>query len=334
MLTIRQSYLFYCLLQDVFILALSCICCILGATLQPEKKAAMYQEHFFLPFNFCGLDAERSAWDTSGAVIMPVPYDLTTTFMPGTRQGPHAIIRASTQLELFDDELEQEPAAIGIHTLPEIEVVTSGPAAMIDRVESVAARVAGAGKFPVLLGGEHSITLGMVRALKKVHPDMGVLQLDAHADLRDTYQGSPFNHACVARRIQELCPLVQAGIRSITADEWSFLKNSAITTFFARDMHARNDWVPKLVEKLPQKVYITIDIDAFDTSLMPSVGTPEPGGMNWYDTLHLLRSVAAQRQVVGFDIVELCPLPMNPGPDFLAAKLCYKLLGYIHCQSK
>jgi agmatinase len=293
----------------------------------------MYHEHFFLPANFCGLDSDKSAWETSRAVIIPVPYDLTTSFMPGTRQGPHAIIRASTQLELFDDELEQEPAAIGIHTLPEIEVVTSGPAAMIDRVQSVASRVVSAGKFPVLLGGEHSITLGMVRSLTSTYSGMGVLQLDAHADLRDSYQGSPFSHACVGRRIHELCPLVQAGIRSITADEYSFLKNSGITTFFARDIYARNDWALKLVEKLPQKVYISIDIDAFDTSIMPSTGTPEPGGLNWYDTLHLLRLVAAQRQIVGFDIVELCPLPMNPGPDFLAAKLCYKLLGYVHCQS-
>ena len=292
----------------------------------------MYEEHFFLPFNFCGLKDEQSAWEQARAVIIPVPYDLTTTYMPGTRLGPHAIIKASTQLELFDEELGKEPAAIGIHTLPEIEVLTSGPAEMIDRVESVAARVAGSGKFPVMLGGEHSISLGMVRALKNDHPDMGVLQLDAHADLRDSYQGSRFNHACVARRIQELCPLIQAGIRSITADEWSFLNNSPVTSFFARNMHARDEWLPKLIEKLPQKIYITIDLDVFDPSQMPSVGTPEPGGMNWYDVLHLLRAAAAQRKIVGLDIVELCPQPANPGPDFLAAKLCYKLLGYIHCQ--
>ncbi|MCX5903802.1 MAG: agmatinase [Proteobacteria bacterium] len=285
-----------------------------------------------MPFNFCGLKDEQSAWEQARAVIIPVPYDLTTTYMPGTRHGPHAIIRASTQLELFDDEIEKEPALIGIHTLPEIEVLTSGPAEMIDRVESVAARVAGSGKFPVMLGGEHSISLGMVRALINDHPDMGVLQLDAHADLRDSYQGSRFNHACVARRIQELCPLIQAGIRSITAEEWSFLNNSPVTSFFARNMHARDEWLPKLIEKLPQKIYITIDLDVFDPSQMPSVGTPEPGGMNWYDVLHLLRAVAAQRKIVGFDIVELCPQPANPGPDFLAAKLCYKLLGYIHCQ--
>jgi len=291
----------------------------------------MFQEHFFLPFNFCGLKDELAGWEQARAVIIPVPYDLTTTYMPGTRQGPHAIIRASTQLELFDEELEKEPASIGIHTLPEVEVITSGPAEMIDRVESVAAQVVGAGKFPVLLGGEHSISLGMVRALKNKYPDMGVLQLDAHADLRDSYQGSRFNHACAARRIQELCPLVQAGIRSITEEEWSFLKSSGVTTVFARNMQSRDEWLPKLIEKLPQKIYITIDLDVLDPAQMPAVGTPEPGGMSWYDLLHLLRLVSAQRHIVGFDIVELCPLPGNPGPDFLAAKLCYKLLGYIHC---
>ena len=291
----------------------------------------MFQEHFFLPFNFCGLKDELAGWEQARAVIIPVPYDLTTTYMPGTRQGPHAIIRASTQLELFDEELEKEPASIGIHTLPEVEVITSGPAEMIDRVESVAAQVVGAGKFPVLLGGEHSISLGMVRALKNKYPDMGVLQFDAHADLRDSYQGSRFNHACAARRIQELCPLVQAGIRSITEEEWSFLKSSGVTTVFARNMQSRDEWLPKLIEKLPQKIYITIDLDVLDPAQMPAVGTPEPGGMSWYDLLHLLRLVSAQRHIVGFDIVELCPLPGNPGPDFLAAKLCYKLLGYIHC---
>jgi agmatinase len=183
----------------------------------------------------------------------------------------------------------------------------------------------------VLLGGEHSISLGLVRALKNTIPDLGVLQLDAHADLRDSYQGSVFNHACVARRIQELCPLVQAGIRSISQEEWTFLQDSGVTSFFARDMCARDEWMSKLIEKLPQKIYITIDLDVLDPSQMPAVGTPEPGGMFWYELLHLLRLVSAQRQIAGFDIVELCPLPGNPGPDFLAAKLCYKLLGYIHC---
>jgi agmatinase len=251
--------------------------------------------------------------------------------MPGTRLGPHAIIKASMQVELFDDELEQETAAIGIHTLPELEVDTSGPAGMIDRVAAAAQQVISAGKFPVMLGGEHSVTLGMIRALLKTHPDMGVLQLDAHADLRDSYLGSPYNHACVAKRIQELCPLVQAGIRNMSAEEFSFLSLSQVKSCSARHMQGNTDWVAKIIENLPQKIYITIDLDVFDPSIMPAVGTPEPGGLGWYDVLTLLRTVCRERQIVGCDIVELCPQPMNPGPDFLAAKLCYKLLGYIHC---
>jgi agmatinase len=291
----------------------------------------MNQDVFSPPFNFCGLQSDWSAWDKSRVVIIPVPYDLTTTYMPGTRLGPHAIIKASMQVELFDDELEQETAAIGIHTLPELEVDTSGPAGMIDRVAAAAQQVIGAGKFPVMLGGEHSVTLGMIRALLKTHPDMGVLQLDAHADLRDSYLGSPYNHACVAKRIQELCPLVQAGIRNMSAEEFSFLSLSQIKSCSARHMQGNTDWVAKIIENLPQKIYITIDLDVFDPSVMPAVGTPEPGGLGWYEVLNLLRTVCRERQIVGCDIVELCPQPMNPGPDFLAAKLCYKLLGYIHC---
>jgi len=291
----------------------------------------MNQDVFSTPFNFCGLQSDWSAWDKSRVVIIPVPYDLTTTYMPGTRLGPHAIIKASMQVELFDDELEQETAAIGIHTLPELEVDTSGPAGMIDRVAAAAQQVISAGKFPVMLGGEHSVTLGMIRALLKTHPDMGVLQLDAHADLRDSYLGSPYNHACVAKRIQELCPLVQAGIRNMSAEEFSFLSLSQVKSCSARHMQGNTDWVAKIIENLPQKIYITIDLDVFDPSIMPAVGTPEPGGLGWYDVLTLLRTVCRERQIVGCDIVELCPQPMNPGPDFLAAKLCYKLLGYIHC---
>jgi len=291
----------------------------------------MNQDVFSPPFNFCGLQSDWSAWDKSRVVIIPVPYDLTTTYMPGTRLGPHAIIKASMQVELFDDELEQETAAIGIHTLPELEVDTSGPAGMIDRVAAAAQQVISAGKFPVMLGGEHSVTLGMIRALLKTHPDMGVLQLDAHADLRDSYLGSPYNHACVAKRIQELCPLVQAGIRNMSAEEFSFLSLSQVKSCSARHMQGNTDWVAKIIENLPQKIYITIDLDVFDPSIMPAVGTPEPGGLGWYDVLTLLRTVCRERQIVGCDIVELCPQPMNPGPDFLAAKLCYKLLGYIHC---
>jgi len=291
----------------------------------------MDQDNYFPPFNFCGLQSEQSSWEMSRVVIIPVPYDLTTTYLPGTRLAPHAIIKASMQMELFDDEIAQETASIGIHTLPEIAVDTAGPAGMIERVKATAQQVLNAGKFPVLLGGEHSVTLGMIQALIKIYPDMGVLQLDAHADLRESYLGSPYNHACVAQRIQELCPLVQAGIRSMSAEEFAFLSHSNVKSYPARKMQGNTAWIAKIIENLPQKLYITIDLDVFDPSVMPAVGTPEPGGLGWYEVLNLLRTVCKERQIVGCDIVELCPQPMNPGPDFFAAKLCYKLLGYIHC---
>ncbi len=289
----------------------------------------MQQEHIFTPFNFCGLDAELSSWENSQAVIVPVPYDLTTSYLSGTRHGPMAIIQASTHLELFDDETKKQPCSNGIHTLPQIEVTTAGPSAMIQRVERVAAQIIDANKFPVLLGGEHSITLGMVQTLTKKYPDLGILQLDAHADLRDRYQDSPFSHACIARRISEICPLVQAGIRSLSLEEFEFLSQAPIKTLFADQMQSGTGWIDTINRQLPEHIYVTIDLDVFDPSIMPSVGTPEPGGLTWYQVLYALKSISQQTKIVGFDIVELCPQPANPGPDFLAAKLCYKLLGYV-----
>ncbi len=292
----------------------------------------MNQDLFSPPFNFCGLETNKSAWESSRVVIIPVPYDLTTTYLPGTRFAPQAIIRASQQLELFDEELGLEITDIGIHTLPELAVVTTGPADMIARVKIAAQKVLNAGKFPVMLGGEHSLSLGMVQALCTDPSDIGVLQFDAHADLRAAYHGSPYNHACVAHRIQELCPLVQVGIRSMSEEEFAFLSQSNVISFFDRQIHNDPGWVAKIIENLPQKIYITIDLDVLDPAVMPAVGTPEPGGLGWHDMTQCLRTVATQRQVIGFDLVELCPQPMNASPDFLAAKLCYKLLGYIHCQ--
>ena len=290
----------------------------------------MNQEYVSTPFNFCGLSPELSSFENSRVIILPVPYDLTTSYLSGTRHGPLAIINASTHLELFDDEIKREVALIGIHTLPAIETVTSGPADMIQQVETACAQMVNTGKFPVLLGGEHSITLGMVQALNKKYRNIGVLQLDAHADLRDSYQGSPYNHACIGRRIHEHCLLTQAGIRSLSAEEFEFLSDTNISTFFADYIKNNKGWVDEVIERLPQDIYVSIDLDVFDPSIMPSVGTPEPGGLDWHEMLRLLRTVSKKRHIVGFDIVELCPQPTNPGPDFLAAKLCYKLLGYIY----
>jgi agmatinase len=293
----------------------------------------MIQEKRFVPLNFAGLHSELSSWENSKVVIIPVPYDLTTSYLPGTRQGPLAIIEASTHMELFDDELQKEPASIGIHTLDQLGVITSGPQKMIKRIEEAVSWVIQSDKYPVLLGGEHSITLGAVNALKNKYTDFNVVQFDAHADLRDEFQGSKFNHACVGRRIHEICKLTQIGIRSLCKEEFDYLTQSDIDTYFAQEILEDKNRIEDMVKKLPSQIYITIDLDVFDPAIMPSVGTPEPGGLGWYPLVHILKLLGDRKNILGFDIVELCPCTATIAPNFLAAKLCYKLLGYIHCDS-
>ena len=264
--------------------------------------------------------------------IIQAPFDLTASYVKGAASGPAAIIEASTHMELYDEELECEPYKAGIETLKPI-----GPAAsaeeMVEAVRSAAEGVLDRGSIPVLLGGEHSVTLGMVRALKARYQDLSVLQLDAHADLRDTYEGSPYNHACVGRRISELCPLVQAGVRSLSAEEAEFLKSAEgaeVKTHYAVDILGTDSaaLAASIAAELADPVFVTIDIDVFDPSVMPSTGTPEPGGLGWYEVITLLKTVASVRRVVGFDLVELCPQQGNVAPDFMAARLIYKMMAF------
>jgi agmatinase len=233
-------------------------------------------------------------------------------------------------MELFDDECNQEISNIGIHTLNQLEPVTSCPEKMIDEVEKVVSSIISLNKFPVVIGGEHSISLGPVRAFNNIYSDFCVIQFDAHADLRDSYLDSRFNHACVGRRINEICMLNQFGIRSLSMDESLFLKGNDIVSISANKIIENNKVIEEVVDNLPNNIYITIDLDVFDPSIMPSVGTPEPGGLQWLEILKILKYISINKNIVGFDIVELCPQPYNPSPDFLAAKLCYKLLGYVH----
>ena len=283
----------------------------------------------FIPMNFLGLGNSLSSLEKSKVVVIPVPYDLTTSYLPGARRGPIAIIEASKQLELFDDEIKKEIASIGIHTMGQLEQVVSNPEQMGERVREAVSWVIDSKKFPVLLGGEHSITLGAVRALTDRYSDVGVVQFDAHADLRDTYQGSKYSHACVGRRINETCKLTLVGVRSMCKEEYDFLTRSETDLCFARDVLEHRYRIEDFIEKLPSDIYLTIDLDVLDPSIMPSVGTPEPGGLGWYKIIDLLKTLAKRKNILGFDIVELCPQPLNPAPDFLAAKLCYKLMGYI-----
>ncbi|MBI5682634.1 MAG: agmatinase [Deltaproteobacteria bacterium] len=291
-----------------------------------------------IPHNFGGLDEKTASPENARFVVLPVPYDMTASYQSGARKGPLAIIDASTHMELYDEELGIEAYKAGIHTMPYLEPTSKGPEDMVNVLYEASNDIIRQNKIPVMLGGEHSITLGLVRALKKKYPKMSVLQLDAHADMRDEYQESPYNHACIARRIIEICPIVQVGIRSLSVEEAEFLmktqnsklktQNCGIFTYFAKDIISSIP-VKDICNNLTDDVFITIDLDVFDLSIMPATGTPEPGGLNWYDVTRLLRSVAEKKNVVGFDVVELCPIPGNVAPDFMTAKLVYKMMGYV-----
>jgi agmatinase len=261
-------------------------------------------------------------------VLLPVPYDSTTEWRSGTRHGPQAIIDASQYLELYDLELDREVYKVGIHTYPEVEPIVSSPEDMIDRVYHVAKGLIRKRKFVVMLGGEHSLSLGMVRAWEEAYPELCVLQLDAHADLRDEYLGSRYSQACVMRRIFELCPIAQVGVRSLSWEEKQFLMQRKLSPFYMLDLELHTSSTQQIVSALAENVYVTMDVDVFDPSIVPAVGTPEPGGMQWQQVLNLLRTVALHKHIVGCDLVEFCP---QEGPSFCAfllAKLVYKFIGY------
>jgi agmatinase len=287
-----------------------------------------HDERFALPFAYGGLLPEDSAFATARVVILPIPYEQTTTYGTGTKEGPQALIAASRHMELYDEELDYEVYQVGIHTLRELETVASGPKAMLERITEVTRELLDHGKFVVGLGGEHTVAFGLVRAYAERFPGLSVLQFDAHADLRDTYQGTPYNHASVLRRISEIAPTVQVGIRSLSREEAEWVKTQRIRLFYASEVVGSPTIAATIGDALSDHVYITICLDGFDPSIMPAVGTPEPGGLGWYDVLRIVRRVAETRHIVGFDVVELFPIPGNVAPDFLAAKLVYKVLGY------
>ena len=277
------------------------------------------------------LDTPPEEADLSSArvVIVPVPYDGTASYKSGARHGPAAIISASRHLEDYDMELDRDVSLVGIHTAPEIVSDVGGPEALIEQVRRAVHPVAASGRLVALLGGEHTITIGAVQALAEVHPDVSVLYLDAHADLRDEYMGTRWGHASVARRLYDLCPLVQVGVRSLSAEERDFIRDAKLPVLF---WPGESSDIAELVEaalrSLSANVYVSVDLDVLDPSEMAAVGTPEPGGMSWGQVTGLLRAVAERRRIVGFDVTELSP---GEGPEacaFAAAKLAYKLIGY------
>jgi agmatinase len=277
---------------------------------------------------FGGTTPTTSDFENARVVILPVPLDRTTSYVPGTRTGPHEILVASSHMELWDEETQTDVHSIGIHTLPEMEFPFASMDEVVGEIRRVASEIVNRGKFPVILGGEHSITPPVVAAVAARHKGLSVLQIDAHADLRESFMGTPHNHACAMRRTLEYAPVTQVGIRSLSAEEATDIPSLKTKVFYDFNMRQDPAWMDRVVDSLADVVYITIDVDGFDPAIMPSTGTPEPGGLSWYEGLALLRRVFERRTVVGCDIVELSPMPGNAAPNFLCAKLLYKILSY------
>jgi agmatinase len=281
--------------------------------------------------NFGGIEPAYTSYRKAPFAVLPVPYDLTSTYHSGSRRGPGAILEASANMELYDEELRRETFRAGIHTLDPLEAEASGPEGMVEAVRRAVSPVVRDGKIPVMLGGEHSISFGAVQALKEAYPGLTVLQLDAHADLREAYQGTPYSHASVARRICGIAPLVQAGIRSLSVEEARFMEGRTcpVKTFSADFILDGGGWLDEICACLSGDLYLTVDLDVLDPAFMPSTGTPEPGGISWRDLLAIVRGAAKRCRIRGFDVVELAPIPGMVAPDFLAAKLVYRIMGYL-----
>jgi agmatinase len=275
-----------------------------------------------------GTTPTTTDFENARVVILPIPLDRTTSYMPGTRNGPHEILVASAHMELWDEETNTDVHRIGIFTLPEMEFPFASMDEVVTEIRRVATELVDRGKFPVVLGGEHSITAAVVAAVAAKHPRLSVLQIDAHADLRDSFMGTRYNHACAMRRVLEHARCTQVGIRSLSPDEAAVAPTLETTIFYDWNMRQNPRWIERVVESLGDTVYITIDCDGFDPAIMPATGTPEPGGLSWYECLGLLRRVIESRTVVGCDIVELSPIPGHVAPNFLCAKLIYKILSY------
>ena len=275
---------------------------------------------------FCGLSNDYAQ---SPIVILPVPFDKTSTWGKGADKGPRALLEASPYLEFYDIETGCEGVENSVHTAQPVHAAS--PSILVKKTDVAVSRCLKDGKFVVLLGGEHSVSIGAIRAYAGHFKDLSVLHLDAHGDSRDSYEGSRYNHACVIARARECTKnIVSVGIRSIDASERAGMDKKR--TFFAHEIHGSDTWIDKAVGLLSDTVYITIDVDVFDSGIMPSTGTPEPGGLGWYQVMKLLRSVSKSKRIVGFDVVELCP-SANKAPDFLAAKLVYTLLSYVNVKS-
>jgi agmatinase len=274
--------------------------------------------------NFGGEEV-KYGYGESAIIVLPVPYDETSTWIRGADRGPGAIMEASRNLEFYDVETATEAHLKGIHTTDVVNEKET-PERLVDAVYNRIITLLNDGKFPVTVGGNHTVSIGAIKAFAESFNDLTVLQLDAHTDLRQEYEGSPYNHACAMARAREYAPIIQVGIRSMSKEEMPYAADGRI--YYAHDLYYDKSLYRKAVEKLSRNVYITLDLDVLDPSLMPSTGTPEPGGPDYFELIHFLRDVIRERTVVGFDVVELCPSDTNKSPDFIAAKIIYQLLSY------
>jgi agmatinase len=281
--------------------------------------------------SFLGLAEEDTRYEACRGVVVPVPYERTVSYGGGTARGPDAIIAASAYVELYDEILREEPYLKGgIHTAdPVVAAEGEEPEPFLERLAEVARGLFADGKFPVFLGGEHTLTTGPVRAAREAYPDLSVLQLDAHADLRETYQDTPWSHACVMRRVFELgVPIVPVGIRALSVEEADFAHDNDVSVFWSHRITHGEGWMETAIAALTDDVYLTFDVDFFDPAIMPATGTPEPGGGFWHETLQFLGRVFRERNVVGMDVVELAPIAALHAPDFVAARLVHRCIGY------
>ena len=274
---------------------------------------------------FAGIPEEFAQLERSRVVLVPVPYDGTSTWGKGADRGPAAFLEAAENMELYDIETDSEVYKYGIF-LSEPVTEKSSPEAMVNQVHQMTKEYIKRNKFVTLIGGEHSLSIGSIRAFNECFENLTVLQIDAHADLRMSYLGSPFNHACALHEASQTTNLIQVGIRSMDAIEKTYMDMER--TFFAHEIATDEFWMDRAIDLMSDHVFITFDLDGLDPSIMPSTGTPEPGGLLWYETLDFLRRVFDEKEVVGFDLVELCPNPHERSSDFLAAKLYYKMLSY------
>lgn len=274
---------------------------------------------------YAGIPDQFSKLDQSKIVLIPVPYDGTSTWQKGADKGPDAFLDASENMELYDIETDSEVYQQGVF-LADAVTENSSPEAMVDAVHQATKKYIKKNKFVTIFGGEHSVSIGTIRAFHEMFDDITILHIDAHADLRESYEGSKCNHACAVYEASQTTNLIQVGIRSMDIIEKTVMDEEK--TYFAHEMAVDDSWMDSAIDQMTDNVFITFDLDAFDPSIMPSTGTPEPGGLLWYETLEFLKQVFEEKNVVGFDIVELCPNKNDKSSDFLAAKLYYKMLSY------